>query len=73
MSGRMEKQRCIICRKVLNNGIIINGRMICKCCEDRVVNSTVNTDFYNYYRDCIKKSVVDLLLREKRMSNEIYR
>lgn len=69
----MEKQRCIICRKSLNNGIIINGRIICKSCEDRVVNSTVNTDFYNYYRDCIKKTVVDLLLREKSTRSQSYR
>lgn len=69
----MEKQRCIICRKSLNNGIIINGRIICKSCEDRVVNAAVNTDFYNYYRDCIKKTVVDLLLRERSTSSQSYR
>ncbi|NLM35096.1 MAG: hypothetical protein GX206_06605 [Clostridiales bacterium] len=62
----MAKQRCIICRKPLNNGIIINGRIICKPCEGRVVNSKVNTDFYNYYRDCIKKTLVDLLLKDAR-------
>ena len=35
-------------------------------CEGRVVNSKVNTDFYNYYRDCIKKTLVDLLLKDAR-------
>lgn len=69
----MEKQRCIICRKALNNGIIINGRILCKACEDRLVNSKVNTDFYNYYRDCIKKTVVGLLLKEKRVSRHVHR
>ncbi|WP_163195599.1 sigma factor G inhibitor Gin [Clostridium thermarum] len=67
----MEKQRCIICRKTLNDGIIINGRILCKACENRLINAKVNTDFYNYYRDCIKKTVVDLLLREKRLSSHM--
>jgi hypothetical protein len=61
----MEKQRCIICRKELNNGIMINGRAICKSCEDRLVKSEVNTDLYEYYRDCLKKTVVGKILREK--------
>lgn len=70
----MTKQRCIICRKELSNGIIINGRVICKPCESRVVNSKVDTDFYNYYRDCIKKNLVDLLLKDGRIhKTESYR
>jgi predicted methyltransferase len=69
----MAKQRCIICRKALNNGIIINGRVICKSCEGRVVNSKINTDFYNYYRDCIKKTLVDLLPKDGKTQAEIYR
>lgn len=61
----MDKQRCIICRKELNNGIMINGRVICKCCEERIVNSKVDTDLYEYYRDCLKKAVVGSILREQ--------
>ncbi|ERI95538.1 hypothetical protein HMPREF1982_00168 [Clostridiales bacterium oral taxon 876 str. F0540] len=59
----MKKQACIICRKPLNNGIIINGKRICKCCEERLINSDMNTDFYDYYKDCIKKTIVQVTLR----------
>ncbi|MTK13788.1 MAG: sigma factor G inhibitor Gin, partial [Clostridiaceae bacterium] len=45
----MKKQSCIICGKPLNNGIMIYGRGICKCCEERLVNLDDTTDFYNYY------------------------
>ena len=54
----MLKQRCIICRKELNNGIMINGRVICKSCEDRIVKAQMDTDLYDYYRDCLKKRIV---------------
>ena len=61
----MDKQKCIICRKELSGGIMINGRVICKSCEDRLVMADVDTDLYEYYRDCLKKTVVGALLREK--------
>lgn len=60
----MLKLRCIICRKELNNGIMINGRVICKSCEERIVKSEMNTDLYDYYRDCLKKRMVGSISRE---------
>ena len=59
----MKKLCCIICRKPLNDGIMINGRGICKCCEDRLVRAQANTDFYEYYKHCIKKTVAEPMLR----------
>lgn len=61
----MKKQCCIICRKPLNDGIIINGRGICKNCESRIINSYRGTDFYDYYKECIKKSVVNPMLKNE--------
>jgi Inhibitor of sigma-G Gin. len=61
----MTKQRCIICRKELNSGIMINGRVICKSCEARIVKSKMDTDLYDYYRDCLKKTVVGSILKER--------
>jgi len=54
----MNKQNCIVCRKPLNNGIMINGRGICKCCEERLINVQVGTDFYQYYKKCIRKTMI---------------
>lgn len=59
----MKKQQCIICRKPLNNGIIINGRGICKSCEERLIKEDINTDFYIYYKDCLKRTVTQSVLR----------
>ncbi|OPJ61055.1 sigma factor G inhibitor Gin [Clostridium oryzae] len=61
----MRKQKCIICRKELNSGIIINGRVICKACEKRLLSVGLNTDFYDFYRDCIKKAMVQTILNER--------
>lgn len=59
----MSKQNCIVCRKPLNNGIMINGRRICNCCEERLINVQIDTDFYQYYKECIKKTMTEYMLR----------
>ncbi|MFD3158637.1 sigma factor G inhibitor Gin [Haloimpatiens sp. FM7330] len=53
----MNKRTCIICGKPLNNGIIISGRGICKNCEEKIIECDMDTDFYEYYKNCIKKSI----------------
>lgn len=55
----MKKQRCIICGKPLKHGIIIKGRGICDLCEKRVITIKRDTDFYNYYKKCIKRRIVE--------------
>ncbi len=59
----MNKHNCIICGKPSNDGIIINGIGICKNCEERLVNSNIETDFYSYFKECIRKSIVQSLLK----------
>jgi hypothetical protein len=59
----MKKEKCIICRKPLNDGIIINGRVICKKCEVRIIEAKNNTDFYEYYKNCIRKAFVQFMPR----------
>lgn len=60
----MKKQSCIICGKPLNDGIMINGRGICKNCERRILIADESTDFYEYYKKCIKKSLAHGIIRE---------
>ena len=59
----MKRQECIICRKPLNSGIMVNGKRICKSCEERLINAEIDTDFYEYYKNCIKKTIVQTELR----------
>ncbi|MCY6354792.1 sigma factor G inhibitor Gin [Clostridium sp. ZS2-4] len=59
----MRKQKCIICGKPLNDGIMIYGRGICKCCEERITNAEIGTDFYEYYIQCIKKAIAHYMIR----------
>lgn len=59
----MKKQCCIICGKPLNGGIIINGKGICISCEKKIINVRMDTDFYMYYKNCIKKSIIYPMIR----------
>jgi hypothetical protein len=59
----MKRQGCIICRKPLSSGIMVNGKRICKSCEERLINAEIDTDFYEYYKNCIKKTIVQTELR----------
>ncbi len=67
----MKKQSCIICGKPLNNGIIIYGRKICRCCERRLINLNIDTDFYNHYKECIIKALAQSIIKgeEKNCQN----
>lgn len=69
----MVRQECIICRKPLISGIIVNGKRICKCCEDRLLRAEMETDFYEYYKDCIKKTIVKVTLRGEDIRCQSYR
>lgn len=54
---------CIVCRKPLNNGIIVYGRGICENCEKRLLSIDSETDFYEFYKNCIKKNLVQHIPR----------
>lgn len=61
----MEKIKCIICGKPLKqNAIIIYGRCICSHCEERILNCDINTDFYKYYKECIKRTIISSVKKE---------
>lgn len=57
------KKNCIICGKVLKDGIMINGKGMCKACEKRLVKLKDKNDFYEYYKECIKKEIVHIISR----------
>lgn len=59
----MNKHNCIICGKSSNDGIIIYGTWICKNCEERLLYTNIETDFYIYYKECIRKTIVQSLLK----------
>ena len=54
----MKKQSCIICGKPLTDGIIVNGKGICKSCEERLINLEPGNDFYEYYKESIRKNMI---------------
>ncbi len=60
----MSKCSCILCRKPLNDGIIINGRGICEACEKKMVKLKANNDFYEYYKECIKRYIAEDYLKK---------
>lgn len=60
----VSKTSCIVCNKTSKNGIIIKGKHICRECENKIVNSDVNTDFYEYYKNHIKKNISASLIKE---------
>lgn len=68
----MTKQRCIICRKPLGDGIIVNGRGICRCCEEKMIKTAMDTDFYVFYKNCIRKTIVDTVLRGEECNCQNY-
>ncbi len=53
----MKKQTCIICGKPQTDGIIINNRRICRFCEERITKLSPGNDFYEFYKNSIKKSI----------------
>ncbi|GIM30023.1 protein CsfB [Clostridium polyendosporum] len=67
------KNNCIICGKHCENGIIIKGKVICSSCEEKLVSCEIGTDFYEYYKDCIKKHLVPSILRDNVEMNEYLR
>lgn len=69
----MPKRCCIICRKPLDSGIMINGRGICRCCEERMLRTAMDTDFYIFYKNCIRKNIAHAVIREEGNNCQDYR
>ncbi|BDR63112.1 hypothetical protein K144316041_00460 [Clostridium tetani] len=59
----MKKISCVMCRKPLNNGIMIKGIRICKSCEEKMIKEDTITDFYSYYVNCIKKYIIYQMIK----------
>lgn len=47
-------KKCFICGQINCDGIIINGEMICRKCEEKIVNSDTSDKDYDVYKDKIK-------------------
>lgn len=66
----INKNKCIVCGKTHENGIIINGKKICRNCEMNLIGCKSNTDFYKYYLNCIKKNVTPHILKNNYETSE---
>lgn len=47
-------KKCFICGQTNSDGIIINGEMICKRCEEKIVNTKVDDSDYDKLKNSIK-------------------
>lgn len=45
---------CFICGSSDCDGIILNGEKICKVCEEKIINKTVEDPDYDSYKDIVK-------------------
>lgn len=72
MNNGMVKKSCIICKKHSNDGIIINGKRICGSCEEKLISSEAGNDFYEYYKECIKKSISEVAIKGNNLNCEVY-
>lgn len=52
-------KRCFICGQIDCDGIIINGEMICRECEEKIVNTKVEDSDYDELKDSIKIVLFD--------------
>lgn len=52
-------KKCFICGQINCDGIIINGEMICRQCEERIVNTKVEDSDYDELKDSIKIVLFD--------------
>lgn len=52
-------KKCFICGQINCDGIIINGEMICKQCEQKIVNTKVEDSDYDELKDSIKIILFD--------------
>ena len=46
---------CFICGEIHYDGIILNGEIICKACEEKIVNTVIINPDYEIYKDQLKK------------------
>lgn len=63
MNNIYAKNKCIVCGKAHENGIIICGKKICRSCEENLIECEANTDFYKYYMNCIKKQLTPHIIK----------
>lgn len=47
-------RECFFCKDMCSDGIIINGEMICRRCEERIVNTPVEDINYEELKDDVK-------------------
>lgn len=52
-------KKCFICGQINCDGIIINGEMICRQCEEKIVNTNTSDKNYDMYKDKIKIILFD--------------
>lgn len=56
----IEENVCYICRKEKYNGIIIGKSLICRKCENEIINLDIESIEYNFYKNKIKLAFQNL-------------
>lgn len=57
-----EENICYICRKERENGIMIGKSLICKECENEIINMDIDNIEYNFYKNRIKEAFLNLII-----------
>lgn len=53
----MQSVKCTLCGCTVtdNNAIVILGKLICNCCETKIINLSGDEPEYDFYRVGLKK------------------
>ncbi|SHK51420.1 Inhibitor of sigma-G Gin [Hathewaya proteolytica DSM 3090] len=68
----MCRDICSICERPLDSGIMILGKTICCNCEEKIIQADINTDFYEYYKEKLKKCVINRVIKKERYTCNKY-
>ena len=52
-------KKCFICGQIKSDGIIINGEMICRDCERKIIDTKGEDSEYDELKDSIKVILFD--------------
>ncbi|WP_066871100.1 sigma factor G inhibitor Gin [Clostridium mediterraneense] len=64
MNKEVLDKICIICGKTGSPGILILDKKICTCCEQKAIDSDIDSEFYEFYKEKIKSNLVGKLRKE---------
>jgi hypothetical protein len=61
MSGKPQKNVCIVCKETKPEGIRIWDHFVCVSCEREIVRTDVGDEKYPYYIERMKRIWLDMI------------